>query len=286
MIKSKFIKQIVDKNGKVIYKNEVKSYPVFSKGTSSLMNEMLIEVSKSGTGKKLKDFKFDIATKTGTNGTTKGNTDAYAVSYTSEHTLAVWLGDKENKKLNITGGNECCKIIKEILEKLYSDHTPPALNTTEGTTEIELDREEYNSNNKIVLADSLCPKLNLLKVKVLKGNEPKEKSTRFTSPTIQKPEISIDKNLISIILCQTKYYSYLIKRQSDGKNTVIYDGVWQEQITDTPKIGCYTYSVTPYYFDGNINHYGTEIILPQVIIADKRDGKQLPNIVNKDWFNE
>ncbi|MDE6067589.1 MAG: transglycosylase domain-containing protein, partial [Treponemataceae bacterium] len=73
-IPSRFIKEIISKDGKVLYKNEPFKSRVFSEGTCSLMNEILIETSKSGTAKKLRDFNFDVATKTGTCGNQNGNT--------------------------------------------------------------------------------------------------------------------------------------------------------------------------------------------------------------------
>jgi penicillin-binding protein 2A len=286
MVKSAFIKEILGSDGKSIYKNESKKTPVFSSGTVSIMNEMLMNVTQNGTGKKLKNFTFDIGTKTGTNGSTGGNIDAYAISYTKEHTFAVWLGERDNKKLNITGGNDCCTIVKKLLENVYSNYSPSPLNVTDGTTEVNIDREEYNNNNKILLADKYSPTLNLYRVKVLKGNEPKEVSTRFSSPTIQKPQINIENNQISIILCQTKYYSYLIKRKNDDEESVIYDGDWQESISEEIKTGCYTYSITPYYFDGKENHFGNEITLPPILISENVNEEKQPEIAGKDWYNQ
>ena len=89
------------------------------------------------------------------------------------------MGDANNKKLNITGGGDACTRLKSILESLYSDHSPQKLDTESGTSTVEIDAEEYYSNNKILLADEISPKLNKLTVKVLQGNEPKEKSTDF-----------------------------------------------------------------------------------------------------------
>ncbi|MDE7439110.1 MAG: transglycosylase domain-containing protein, partial [Clostridia bacterium] len=132
-VPSRFIKEIVSKDGKVLYKNNSINSRVFSEGTCSLMNEVLIETSKTGTGKKLKEFNFDVATKTGTCGNQNGNTDAYAVSYTSENCFAVWLGDKDNKRSEITGGNECCKLMKPILQTVYASKFPSPLDVNTGT---------------------------------------------------------------------------------------------------------------------------------------------------------
>lgn len=281
-IPSRFIKEIVSKNGTVLYKNDFASSRVFSEGTCSLMNEILIETSKSGTAKKLKDFHFNIATKTGTCGNRDGNTDAYAVSYTSEHCFAVWLGNKDNTRSQITGGTDCCKIMKSILENAYDVHTPSPLDTESGTNTVNIDKEEYLQNNKIIIADPVCPKLNVMPVKLLAGNEPKQISNRFSSPTIPEPTISVSNGQISINLCHTKYYSFIVKRNK----TIIYEGDWQNTIIDSPNEGQYTYSVTPYFKDGNIVYTGNEIILPSVNIGKGNSIQiEVPDIVHKNWYD-
>lgn len=277
---SHFIKEVCDQNGNVIYSDKHTRTRVFSEGTCSLMNDVLCETAKSGTAKKLKELGIDVACKTGTCGNKDGNTDAYSVAYTSDFCLGVWLGDKNNARLNVTGGRDCCNYAKEILKSVSVENK--MLDKITGTEIVEIDREEYESNDKIILCDAICPKLNRIKVKVLSGNLPHEQSSRFTSPTIKKPAISVKNNQIVISLCQTKYYSYLIKRG----NNVIFNGEWQDSIIDAPSEGDYEYSVTPYYStDGKI-YYGNEIKLPRVIIKHEKTQEKIPDIVYKDWFNQ
>lgn len=282
---SRFIKEIITKDGKRIYRPETIKNNVFSAGTCSLINEILIETTKSGTAKKLKNLNFDVASKTGTCGNAEGNTDAYTVSYTSEHCIAVWLGDKDNKRSEITGGNDCCKIMNEVLESIYAKHRPLPIDTVSGTSTITIDREEYEKNDKIILADPVCPKLNILTVKVLKGAENYTQSSKFSLPVIQPPSITVTNSAVNIELCHTKYYSFAIKRTNNGKTITIYDGKWKNKITDMPEKGIYTYTVTPYYDDGNRKFYGKTISLPSVNLTDEKY-EPLPDIVNRDWFNQ
>ncbi|MBD5584249.1 MAG: hypothetical protein HDQ88_04140 [Clostridia bacterium] len=284
---SRFIKEIILKDGTTVYRAHSFKNPVFSEGTCSLMNDMLIQTSKSGTAKALSGYKYDIATKTGTCGNSDGNTDAYAISYTGEHCIGVWLGDKDNKRLKITGGIDCCSYVKDILNTLYSSHSPENLNTESGTTQIKIDADDYYNDNKAVIADELSPKLNILEVKVLQGNEPKEVSTKFSSPSIPTPSISVQNGEVNIELCQTKYYAYLIKRRLNGHFETIYDGNWQKCIKDSPKEGSYVYTVTPYYFDGKNKIYGKEISLPSVNVNGNNNAPQvkIPDIANGDWYN-
>lgn len=284
---SHFIKEIVTGDGKTKYKPQPSQSRVFSEGTSSLINGALLETTQSGTAKKLSHFKFNIASKTGTCGNFEGNTDAYSISYTSENCVAVWLGDKNNKRQNITGGVDCCEIADAVLTSIYSKRTPKDLDITSGTQTVDIDAEEYYDNNKVIIADPLSPKLNVLSVKVLKGNVPKDISTKFTSPSIQKPSISIANGTVNIELCQTKYYDYVINRQCDGKNNVIYDGKWQKIIYDCPQEGSYIYSVTPYYIYNGKKIYGQKIELPPVYLSNDNQNPQvkIPDIAQKDWYN-
>jgi hypothetical protein len=130
--------------------------------------------------------------------------------------------------------------------------------------------------------------LNKLKVKCKSDNVPIDKSNKFSYPTIQKPQIEVQNNTVCILLCQTEYYSYLIKRKNAGQNTTIYDGSWQSKICDNPKSGAYVYSITPYYYDGEY-HFGKEYILPSVIINSDNNSSsesQLPSITQTDWYNQ
>ena len=138
-----------------------------------------------------------------------------------------------------------------------------------------------------MLADSCAPKLSTAKIKVLANAVPTQISQKFSYPTIKTPAIKATYGNICIELCQTKYYSYLIKRRSDGKEVTIYDGEYQKIITDEVAEGSYVYTVTPYYFDGVKKHYGKTIELPAVIIGGKSSPQQdLPDITQKEWFNE
>lgn len=286
-VKSHFIKEIVSPKGKTLYSAEQVKNNVFSEGTCSLINEMLINTSKTGTARALQEINFDVAAKTGTCGNSEGNTDAYAMGYTSRHTFGVWLGDGENKRLNITGGGKPCKILKQIIEQVYKNSSPERLEINAGTTEIEIDLEEYVKNNRAIICDDASPKYNVKKVKVLQGNEPKEISTKFSRPQIQQPEILVENNRVKIVLCQTKYYSYVVNRLKNNKKTEIYNGLWKENIFDAPEEGVYVYTVTPYYKSGDKIYYGEEITLPQINLNKNSDSPQvkIPDIAGKDWFN-
>ncbi len=284
--KSKFIKTVTDENGVLLYENKQPQNEVFSRGTCSLINDVLCKATQNGTAKKLKNFSFDVACKTGTCGNKDGNTDAYSMLYTSEHCIGIWAGDKDNKKLDITGGGYCCKLAESLLHGIYDErNVPQPLDKMSGTKEIELDREEYEKNNKIIICDVICPTLNRIKVRCTEQNLPVEKSHRFSVPTIQKPEISVNNEQICILLCQTKYYDYIVKRKNNGKIDLVYDGKWKDKICENLTEGEYEYSVTPYFISENKKYYGEEIALPKVIINNKNGNDGIPDVAKKDWFD-
>ncbi len=284
---SRFVKEIVSDGGKTIYKSEAQKTRVFSDGTASLMNGMLEETAKTGTAKALNSLNFDVAAKTGTCGNSEGNTDAYAVGYTSENTVGVWLGDKDNARTDVTGGGEACDKLLKTLEKLYAEKIPAPLDTESGTATVKIDAGEYADNNRVILADDNSPLYNILSVKVLKGNEPVEKSNKFSKPQIKSPSISVKDNTVTIQLCQAMYYSYLIKRGLNGQFEQIYDGKWKESISDTPSGGRYTYTVTPYFKSGDKTFFGNEVVLPDVTVNASGSSPQvkIPDIIEKDWFD-
>ncbi|MDE6075280.1 MAG: hypothetical protein K2G26_02460 [Clostridia bacterium] len=152
--------------------------------------------------------------------------------------------------------------------------------------ELEIDREEYEKNDRILLSDENAPQLNRLTVKCLQGNYQYEKTTRFTTPTVKKPSILVNNNQICISLCQTKYYSYIIKRHAGNEFDIIYDGQWKENIVDQPSDGEYIYSVTPYFESNGKRFVGEEITLPRVIIRTEKSQDKVPDIAYKDWFNK
>ena len=105
-------------NGETVYKKASNPARVFSQDTAYLTTDMLRSTAKNGTAKKLRSLPFSIAAKTGTVGTQKGNTDAYALSYTSKDCVAVWLGNADNRYIEYTGGGLPCNYLLKINEKL------------------------------------------------------------------------------------------------------------------------------------------------------------------------
>ncbi|MEH7106373.1 transglycosylase domain-containing protein [Bacillus sp. JJ1764] len=97
------IDQIVDKDGKVIYKHEVKPVDVFTPQTAYLTLDMMRDVIKMGTAAGIKSklsFSSDWAGKTGT-----GNEyiDSWFVATNPNVTFGIWTGYDTPKSLRTSG---------------------------------------------------------------------------------------------------------------------------------------------------------------------------------------
>lgn len=274
----RFIEKIEDTKGNILYESENTARKVFGKDTVGMINDILCETAKSGTAKKLANLNFPICAKTGTSGTEKGNTDAYTISYTPENTVAVWMGNYDNTPTDINGGGLPCHYAYLINKKLYSEKAPASFPLPKELVTLKLDKAEYDTKHKIMLADDNTPSEFIMADLFKADNIPQETSQRFSSPHIQIPEIQYKNNSITIKLCQEEYYSYLIKRQSDKKNETIYDGKYTALITDNniQKNKKYTYTVTPYVKNDEGNTvYGKSVILPTVYTKSKQDYNKL-----------
>jgi membrane peptidoglycan carboxypeptidase len=125
--KPRLIKTIKDKNGKIIYKDPSYNYSpqVINEDTAYIITDMLCDVSRKGTGKKLSSLKMQIASKTGTAQRTEANTntDAAFVSYTPENVMIAWAGNADMKPENdlpkgTVGGGRLGFIVRDIYKQM------------------------------------------------------------------------------------------------------------------------------------------------------------------------
>lgn len=271
---AKCIRRVTDESGKVLYERAEEKRRVFSEETSYLLSDMLHTAATEGTAKKLRTLPYFVSAKTGTGGTEKGNTDAYAMGYTSEHTIGVWLGNGDNSPISATGGGEPANELYALFKALYRERTPEAFVRPEGVVEAALDREEYENRHRLVLADPAAPAALTKKELFSAAHLPQAVSDRFSMPRIETPHIFVKNGVVCIRLCLTQYYDYEVKREGGGENKVIYRGKWRETVCDgSVRAGVrYTYTVTPFYGE----KAGESAVLPSV----RLDEGQLP----EDWW--
>ncbi|MCL2234526.1 MAG: penicillin-binding protein [Firmicutes bacterium] len=150
------IESIQTYDGKYLFRREKKETKVLSPATAFLMREMLFECAKTGTAKKLKDFD-EVGAKTGTVGTSVGNTDAYSIAFNKNFTIAVWLGGDEWGDIRpVTGGGVASEIVKEILTSLVPISTGEFV-IPDTIVQKSIDMREHARNHKIVFANNATP---------------------------------------------------------------------------------------------------------------------------------
>lgn len=212
---STYITKIEDENGKTVYTNTQNSNQVMSESTAYLITDMLKDCAKSGTAKRLKDVSYDIASKTGTVGkhNSKLNTDAFNISYTTEHTIITYIGG-DNLNENVNGATYPTMITKDILNILYQNHSPKNFKMPISVEKINIDKNEYDNN--IV---SQTENFDLATTEIFSKNNlpPKTKSSLITNMHIQNSK----NNAPKISFFASENYEYIIKRKNKTKEEII-----------------------------------------------------------------
>ena len=283
--------QSVKINGASVYQNPKTSKQVFSPETAYLTTDMLKSTAERGTAKKLNNLPFEIAAKTGTVGTKNGNTDAYALSFTTKDSLAVWCGNADNSKINCTGGGTPCNYLKEINEYLYEEYKRqgeeiPPFQMPKTVVKIELDKPSYYATHTIMLADENAPANYRFFELFKKSAIPLDKSLSFTFPSILTPSVCLTENAVHITLNPNSptYYQYRIERSDYATHTTLYEGNFIPEFVDNTieKGQNYTYSVTPIYKD----KIGKKILLPSISTQENSTVMEDKKIRETEWWNK
>ena len=266
----KLIKEIKDKNGNIIYKDDNKNREIFSKETTFYINEMLNETVKTGTAKNLLRNKTELYAKTGTVGNENGNTDAYCISYNKDYIVANWIGNKNDILLSnkITGGNSCAVNLNSVWNNIYESKIDGKISKPETIEEILIDKISYDIDGIMEIAEDIAPKKYKMPIYTDKNKIGYKISTRFSTPKIEKQQTSINNKCFAVQLCLPQYYDAIIYRTSDGNKTKVYDTFNNDRKTftdkNTEKNKVYEYSIVPYYKYNDKIFYGEEIFLSKI----------------------
>ena len=155
---SKFIKEIRAKDGTVIYSNNTSPNRVMDEANAYLLTDMLKSVTKGGTGIRLSDLNFEIASKTGTAGLNNSsrNSDAWSVCFTTEHTILTWIGAPNSNGLDpkINGSTYPTIINHKILEQLYNEHRPNNFSQPQSVVRLNVEAASLINDHVVRLAPS------------------------------------------------------------------------------------------------------------------------------------
>ncbi len=272
-------------NGMTVYKKQVSAKRVFSEATAFLATDMLKGAAQCGTAKKLRTLPFEIAAKTGTVGTKKGNTDAYALSYTTRDVAAVWLGNADNREIACTGGGAPCNLLYQINGVLFENYQTkgmeiPPFSPCAQVEKVFLDKAAYYDTHTLSVADELSPPSTRFCEWFKKSAIPLNKSTSYSSPQISPPRLKFENNVATIYFetgCPD-YYNYKIDRYDYATHTTVYEGKYLPVFIDKDltKNKNYIYTVTPYYGERE----GESVQLPILSTKEKEEEKVLP----KQWW--
>lgn len=220
--KSSYIKKIT-KNGKTIFESKPNEKQTMSDSTAFLINDMLLECSKTGTAKRLSSLPFSVCSKTGTVGkpNSKKNLLAYNIAYTPEHTiLTIIQGD--NLPENINGSTHPTMINKEILLNLYTVNKPTKFSPPNSVKQISLDEKSYQENK--LKTSNLSSEINeYFSIKNLPEKEPKNFHLEVINHPKTKPVIcfTINKNYDFFVIREHKKEEEIIFSSSENNENFI-----------------------------------------------------------------
>ncbi len=137
-VKPSWIKYIRDSSGRAIYDYKPKRQQAIDPRVAYVMEQMLEEVLRSGTGAgvRTRGFSLPAAGKTGT------SHDGWFAGFTSKLICAVWVGFDDNRELNLEGARSALPIWTEFMKRAhqlreYRNARPfPA---PEGVIQVEID---------------------------------------------------------------------------------------------------------------------------------------------------
>lgn len=269
---SRFIKRIETERG-VIYNRKDNKRKVFSPETAYIINDVLKYAVKNGTSKKLKNFTFDLCAKTGTNGDKSGNTDAYSLSYTSEHIIGVWMGKENGERLpnSVTGGTYPTVYAREIIKSLYNSHTPRDFDVPENIIPLCVDSDFLLSEQIAKISESGEIYY------YIKGTEPKFTESVDEKVSLKEASVNIKNGTVTLFISALNTTRIKIVRKYKNKTVVLYDGKTLDAFTDTLKnYGEYEYTL---YLYGAADE--TSTTLPGVLYTKKNH-----SVTSSEWWKD
>lgn len=260
-----FVKSIKDEN--VLYDNSmITQKQVFKPTTTFFVNNMLKECVKHGTASKLGSFDFDLCSKTGTNACKDKNfnSDAYNVSYTTDHTLLFWQGGRDNNypmSKSVTGGGRPTLMAKSMLSYLYSDKFPSDFTIPSGLVEKKIDKYALQNQHKMVLTSDLAPNRYVIKSYFEQNNLPEDVDKTFDDLSIRDFKVSENGDKITISFTANTRLEYVLYHRSMLSNEKILQTIRDKQgnvdiVVDknTTKLFYDKYTLIARYVDDNNNY--------------------------------
>lgn len=199
-------------NGDIFYFPK-KSYThkrVISEESAYLINKILSDRNaRMGSFRSYRGlvYPFSIAIKTGTS---KGSRDAWAIGYTKDYIVGLWLGDfKGSEMINITGGNGAVPILYDLFSMLNKSQKETKWDKPKDIIE----REICLISGK--LRGEFCKETRLEEFSIF--NVPKEECGVHNLYIKRNPNGSIDKKVF--LNLPSEYNDWIKERQIEKPNS-------------------------------------------------------------------
>ena len=201
--------RVEDANGNVILENEAQSNVAIKNATAAIMNKLLQEVARVGTGNEAQFSGMHIAGKTGS---TNSNKERYFVGYTPYYTCAVWAGYQHNQQI-VASGNPCSAIFRKVMSAIHEDLPDKDFFSCSGLTSVSVCADSG------MLASENCA-LDVRGSRVYTAlcatdNAPTTICTMHTSPTYTANMTDEDGNVTTVVGSLLNYQRELIEGHED-----------------------------------------------------------------------
>ena len=157
------VKQVMDVNGRVLEKRDVRVEKVLSPQMAFMMNYLLKGVLDRGTGEFARRWGFTRPA-AGKTGTTNDFKDAWFVGYTPDLLAVVWVGFDENQPLGLSGARAALPIWTEFMIRALAGTPNVPFEPPGGVTFVDIDPDTGK------LAVPGCPRV--MREAFLSGTEP------------------------------------------------------------------------------------------------------------------
>lgn len=183
------IRRIFSSDGTLLYEHEENPRTVLSPQNAYLMTSLLQSVTGWGTGAKLSATGLAVAGKTGTVSLVgrSGNRDIWMAAYTSDHSLAVWMGfDNTDAAHHLpswqSGGDATAAMATAFYRAAYKDQPKPGFARPSGLISLTIDTRAGEATGTPMLAGAGTPDEYKLSELFLESNRPWQTSTIWQAP--------------------------------------------------------------------------------------------------------
>jgi penicillin-binding protein 1B len=147
-----FVSDIASDHGSILYDNKPEHRDVLDPRVAFLMDQLLEEVVRSGTGAGVwsRGINFPIAGKTGT------SHDGWFAGFTSKLICIVWVGFDDNRELNLEGAHSALPVWAEFMKRAHEHREYRNVSEFEappGVVGVQIDPASGQ------LATAACPKV-------------------------------------------------------------------------------------------------------------------------------